>query len=1309
MSDTLKTAVSYINRWNRWDDGEQPTAEKFKFFFSAYSASLNTIANILGPSFDSSAIATTKERVVSSHSYESLMSAGEQEDFLTLANTQITNTFNLARVIGPHAVLNPQHLPGSVHKISGQPNSGQALATGTKQQQLAFPPIQNYNYTITGAPGWARAGSGNAVPASKEGVASALGKYFHIDDGGTLYSSQVFSSGAFIKYDLKVPNTYSYLGAGYNCIPDLSILTLADEDRLQDGEYGALRISYDSSYVSTSTSRWKVTLPKVTSLKDSVFKTNEKQVAADGYEPAGTYSITAGKTGRYYTLPTDLYLTSAGESYKIEDNLICLYDGRTKQSFMLKWEMDPNSELLLEDADGNLIQNAFYCYGPKNLESTLYDDSAAVLLSSNVEIYNSKDFFIFTLGSTITEQLAQTSLNFSRHRHDGSDSYRIHHNDLLGSQGELQGLGIQLGDDGGLNFINYNRQLAYSNAKDNVHPQYFHRLGYRYGGTQGKYENYTSFTKLLDLNAMQGDILFYPIDKTMKRYTYADIEAWNEEGDGDPIFQAITWDFTGTVSDVVNFYQRRGHAVIFGWPYDGSGQKYTTGATKLYYENAAMLSDTNVDNEGFPWTLSRHGFIPGDYTSPTQREKGLNIGWGNLFFGYREDIFGGRLTGSLVNQRLDANAYFKTGEFNIVTTANNYAGNNTNSKIKEGYNYRDGFAVRALRGSNIWLSTGAESEDLEQISSGKNTDGVPGTIALEASYPSSRSTVFGSETGTLSLSTLVSSDALGDTIGSGSGIFLAPGPFINTTGADSYRNPWVAATGESYKFASLWDSSSLGAVVGGNLLDGPAYGGPGSMLDIFALAPDRQKTNIAANGNIPVGRDSSLLGWVFGRPFIRGTYGINFCVNGTFLDIDTEFTSGYKRKLADQEWGSTNAVLKTLTNEYIHREFKFWGKNHNTSPVANADSYENTMGGNINLLYNFGRDYNRFGISQVWSSSTSLSGGGVGLSGDSQWSNSRRISLGSSKPEDYGSAIRQASYVEAFKGFRNDPLQPYYANYIIPFTASYILPSGTEVDVENQIRNRTFVLADNINGMPTLSNLNNDFALLSLENIFDDVTLDGLIRGSEEILLQNNYTISGAFPSSLVDFKVKLEYYVGQKTDGTSVNTGSSETPNGVTGGGDAIWYNRIYTGAVTMQPAAAAAVSGAGGTLNKIPVVASDGRSDSVSSDRNSNAIVGYSSAIGVLKNTNIGTSSTGYRSKFPLFESIGRGDVMGQKQFCLLLNIYDSRIIETDALINSPVPYRIVKDEGDNLLIKFRGTIHITTMTAYSRNPIGDFYTHP
>ena len=72
--------------------------------------------------------------------------------------------------------------------------------------------------------------------------------------------------------------------------------------------------------------------------------------------------------------------------------------------------------------------------------------------------------------------------------------------DLLDAEGNKQGLGDQTGSNGGLDFVNSNRQLAYSETQDNVHPQYLHRLGYTYGGTAGKYEAAANVNKIIDLN-----------------------------------------------------------------------------------------------------------------------------------------------------------------------------------------------------------------------------------------------------------------------------------------------------------------------------------------------------------------------------------------------------------------------------------------------------------------------------------------------------------------------------------------------------------------------------------------------------------------------------------------------------------------------------------------------------------------------------------------------------------------------------------------------------------------------------------------
>ena len=575
---------------------------------------------------------------------------------------------------------------------------------------------------------------------------------------------------------------------------------------------------------------------------------------------------------------------------------------------------------------------------------------------------------------------------------------------------------------------------------------------------------------------------------------------------------------------------------------------------------------------------------------------------------------------------------------------------------------------------------------------------------------------------------------------SGSGIFLAPGPRINTS-TGYYENPWVARTGENYKFASLWNGASLTElcpVVTGGIIDG-FNAGPGPLLDIFALAPDRQKTNATSNGNIPVGTDSDLLGWVFGRPFIRGTYGINFCANSSFVSVDTEFKSGYNRKVASQPWGPTRAILKTATNEYIHREFKFWGKNYVGAPDSAADSLENTIGGNINLLYNFGRNYTRFGRSETWSNSTSLSG----QTGSSQWTNSRRIALGSSKPEDYGSAIRQASFVDAFAGVRNDPYQPFIAEYVVPFVADYQIAEsgaayyGQTTSVADLLSEGTFVIGDAIENALSSSTAqpylgwkaSSQKYYLALFNSQDNsytTRLDSMVRGSEEIYIEKSgervpFSYAGTeypqydthFPQSLIDFKVNLHYYIGQKNTG-SIGTGDTDSPSEASDYNGLDYLNVIYRNTHKMVPAIKGNII-AGSSLstdnNVIPIVftSNNGQSRYPLNTIQVNKIVtetettyetepssfippyssGYDAALGVVPATNLMTT---YRNKFPLFES-SYGTFMSNKQFCILLNIQAKPVITAQ---NLPVPYQIYKGFGGEVYIRFSGWVTVKVKTA-------------
>ena len=1216
MSDILKTGANSIPSFI-WTAGEQPDATKFRVLFGSFTNSINLISSILGPIYNQNVYSSTKDRVISSNSFFSKMDSNEKEDFLSIADdtSTILNTFNLARIIGPHAILNPLYIPGSEHSKESQAN-GCPLKTNTQVQQLPFPPQDGYTWTIIDADEnvWTKVSSKEAVSAAPDGVPN--GYAFYIDKSGTLYSSEAFPINSYIKYDLIVPNTFGYLKSGYNCIPDLSILSVEDSDilsRTGDGTHGRCVVSYVST--GANYSKWLVKLPQIVSSKDPLLNFASKGIDNNTFEPIGKYSVDDDK--KYYVLNDDIYLAGAeGGPTFIDNNLISLFNSANGQTYALDWERASD---ISED-----VARSFYVSGPLALKDIFLNDDNSLLSAGGV---NSRHFYLFCLGSNISETLAQNTLNFARHTHDGYDSYRIHHNDLLGVEGELQGIGTRDGSDGGLNFRDYYRQLSFSAAPDNVHPQYMHRLGLMYGGSQGLYKTNVGALQYVDLNAFHGDFLFYPLENVPTSYKYVDFVAYDEAETALETDETITWDLDKK-TNISAFPNLRTHALIFGWPKFGIGLgagkadgQHKDGGTKLYYEPWNFITDTEYDNRGIKWTLSRHGFIPGDETGLTGNalSRGLNIGWGNLFFGYREDIFGGLLTGNYdgnavpAGQSTEASAYWRVGEFNVVTTSNNKSGANTNSAIKEDYTYRDGFAVRAVKGSNIWLSAGSESL-LE--SKGLNENGKATTIALEASTPA----WYDSEnSGKGGLKTII---ALSDRSSSGSGVFLAPGMNVNTSTLEK-SIPWAAPGDFVYTVNGIWN---------GLLVDQPVNNSiNGSLLDIFALAYDY---NYGTNDDNPViGQDSSLTGWAYGRPYVRGTYGVNFCVSSSTENLDPDFELGWtlwnfnNRSYSDipvpggangkvnvsvingqysaslqaqgsgytagtkyisgllldgasvvndleltitvssgqisaitnvsgeprtRAWGASYIDLQNFTGEtkeYIHREFRFWGKQNNDDFSASANTAGNSVGGNINLLYNFGRNYKRHGRDLPWSNENLHGLPKYPNPLTSIWANSKAISLGSIRPEVYGSAIRQASFVEAFEGFRSDPLQPYIAEYVMPFKVLIPTESGDNFIVD--FHNRNIIITDTdmevITGKAYYSKKRpTSGASIDTNNLWVNFSenysltnngkpgIDALVRGAEEIFLENSNTVNidgNLFPRCLIDYSMDLQYFTGINID----------------------------------------------------------------------------------------------------------------------------------------------------------------------------------
>lgn len=1300
MSDILKVpGATIVSSINQWIPGELPNAKKFQNLFAAFEASFAVISQVLGPFLDTNSLVKSKDRIISTSSYYKTMSDEDRVNFIETLSNQILNTFNLSRVIGPHIALNPQYLPGSSHPKASQ-GLGYPLATDRKIQQLPFPPQADYSVTISGDTGWSKA-------ADKIGAMESTAKKYFIDETGTLYSSRKFAENAYIKYDLYIPNTYSYLGAGYNCIPDISILSLEEEARIDalDGDYGLVKITHYTSNADSST--WRVTFPKVISVKDPLLSQASKQIPYDQFEPVGRWETTT--SAKWYTLEDSDFYT---ESF-VDKNLLSLFNKETGETFILNWQLDPDAV--------ETVKRTYLVTGPPNLTTKFYQNDHTTLLSSGGS--NSRDFFVFAINSTITEQLAQVSLNFSKHKHDGLDSYKVSHNDLLDAQGNIQSFGLQDGTDGGLDFVSFNRQLAYSNVPDNVHPQYMNRLGFLYGGSHGLYENAENLEKLLDLNAMHGDLLFYPITNATNldsfqydSYIYNNVIDYLSALGEDAITEKIKWDLAIKNPDELGaqydfslyFPYRRSHALIFGYPALGSAEKYTQGATKFYYEPWNFVNETEVDNRGSLWSLGRHGFIPGDNTAEstsTAARRGLNIGWGNIFFGYREDIFGGRLTPG-GNDKTEASAHWRTSEFNIITTSNGNAGNNFNSSIKRNYSYRDGFALRAIRGSNVWISAGAQSEKANLGS--KSTNGKASVIALEASNPAWYDEDYSGEGG------LKTSIFLEDKLSSGSGVFLAPS--LN----DDKTIPWAhVADSTNYLVNALWNTNAASIHA--------ADSSDGSILDIFSLAKD---CNVNPDLNIAISAtlDTTLTAWTIGRPYIRGTYGINFCLSGDTVDLDADFATGYTLKDASGNWGPDNVVLTKGfvggTKGYIFREFRFWGSQLSNISES-SDNLVNTKGGNINLLYNYGRDYKRHGLNLTWGdkSYTGAKGG---------WSTARSISMGSSKPEAYGSSIRQASFVEAFQGLRTDPLQPFIADYVLPILIRIPIDSGTPGTI---LHNKNIVITDaDIDFKESYFEGVSNYTPVKLEgrysrnpaaNVYDQpiwvyqsitknghaaLGIDATVRGAEEIFLENFGTLEGeeykypfgfGFPQSLVSYDLILENYV--TTDGDSA--GHDLEPNyPVT----AYNYNKIKENPAPVYMVNAGNVDITIGDNNLFPVITGGkGNVGLTTNDYviNPNRVIGYNSFLTFIP-CESGSAAPG--SKYPIFNSkySGKSDNI----FAVILNI---PITANPTATNFIMPYRVYKveapgdtveiapeDTGTGYAVEIKGVIHFKFMRSTKYN---------
>jgi hypothetical protein len=120
-------------------------------------------------------------------------------------------------------------------------------------------------------------------------------------------------------------------------------------------------------------------------------------------------------------------------------------------------------------------------------------------------------------------------------------------------------------------------------------------------------------------------------------------------------------------------------------------------------------------------------------------------------------------------------------------------------------------------------------------------------------------------------------------------------------------------------------------------------------------------------------------------------------------------------------------------------EVRFWAREDLRKDIVDEVRDNHAVGANINLMYGYGKGYSKFGVNLPWSGSEENIKGIEVENPDTEsqgklYTALRSESLDSRVNKDTrGSQIRQASFIEAMEGFRNDPNQPFTVSYRLPF------------------------------------------------------------------------------------------------------------------------------------------------------------------------------------------------------------------------------------------------------------------------------------